>query len=149
MTRRSQPPTCTPSTPPPPRRSATGSPPPARSSRSARAPSRRSARPRSGLPPRPSTPSSAASWSSSPTASPSATADVPDVRCLFRHLTSGTSAEVVGADQVGCQRRREGLGDETHVLLLDFLQLPRERLGAEVELLVIGVYRGFAVHFVA
>src|SRR5436190_23398751 len=58
-------------------------------------------------------------------------------------------SEVVGTDQVGGERRGEGVGDVLHVLALDRLQHLGEHLGAKVELLVEGVDLRFAMDLVA
>ena len=58
-------------------------------------------------------------------------------------------AEVVGGEEVGLERRREGVGDVLHVLALELLEDPAQRLGAGVELLVVGVDLTLAVDGVA
>jgi len=58
-------------------------------------------------------------------------------------------AEVVGRDQIGLERHGEGIDDELHVLVLERLQHVAEGAGAEVELFVEGVDRGFGVDLLA
>src|SRR4029077_10287458 len=53
--------------------------------------------------------------------------------------------EVVGGEEVGLERGREGVRDVLHVLPHELLEDPVQRLGAGVELLVIGVDLALAV----